>query len=126
MNYYTGTTNFAESVAIFEVKLENKQGKNCNVTFRLDAEKEKGDRNTICLHSCVQMLLDDFTLKIRPYGENANDGWRIELLEINDNRYSLDGKVPQFWVDGDKGGDYDSLPLCYGGKWCRLKKIGAD
>ena len=125
MTYYTGTTVYGESVAIFEVNLENKQDKNCNVTFRLDAEKEKGDRKTICLHSCVPMLLDDFTLKIRPYGENANDGWKIELLEINGNRYSLDGKVSQLWVDGDKGGDYDA-PLCSGGKWCILKKIGTD
>ena len=123
MTYNTGTTIYAESVADVEIKIEYKVVQNCDITFWIDYEKVKGDRNTICLKSCSKKPHDNYIVKIRTLGENANDGWKIELLEINDSRYSLDGKVPQFWIDGDKGGSYDA-PLCFGEEWCELKKIG--
>ena len=98
------------------------------MNFVLSGKKNRGEEITLCDKTCTDGNLENAIVKIQ---QKSWDGWGIEHIQVKDihgNRspYSLDGKVKQFWVDGNKNGNYDGLSKCTWGKWCDLYKIGKN
>ena len=101
-------------------------GSGCVMNFVLSGKKAKGEEKTLCDKTCHDTNLENAIIKIL---QKSWDGWGVEHIEIKSSSgsrapFSLDGKVKQFWVDGNTNGKYDGLLKCTNGKWCDLKKIG--
>lgn len=126
LTYKTRSTPHAGTLGTAKVSIATDSG--CAVNFVLSGKKNRGEETTVCDKSCPDGNLENAIVKIQ---QKSWDGWGIEHIKIKDidgNRspYSLDGKVMQFWVDGNKNGNYDGLSKCTWGKWCDLYKIGKN
>ena len=126
LTYKTRTTPFADTLGTAKVSVTTDSG--CTVDFVLSGKKNRGEETTVCDKTCTDGNLENGIVKIQ---QKSWDGWGIEHIKIKDihgtrSSYSLDGKVKQFWVDGNKNGRYDGLSKCTWGKWCDLYKIGKN
>jgi len=123
LTYKTRTTPFADTLGTAKVSITTDSG--CTVDFVLSGKKNRGEETTVCDKTCPDGNLENGIVRIQ---QKSWDGWGIEHIKIKDihgtrSSYSLDGKVKQFWVDGNKNGRYDGLSKCTWGKWCDLHKI---
>ena len=129
LTYKTRTTPYAGTLGTAKVVVTDLGDPHCTMSFVLGGRKSKGGEKTICDKSCPAASLENAIVKIQ---QKSWDGWGIEEIVIKNALenlgdrapYSLDGKVKQFWVDGNLNGNYDGLLKCSHGKWCDLKKIG--
>jgi hypothetical protein len=103
---------------------------NCKIVFSLDENKVKGVTESVCRDvTCPSGRDSPKDVKIR---QTSDDGWSIQNMQIQTYpassdfiTYSLDGKLTQFWVDGDNDDDPDT-PVCTDGKWCNLMRVDVE
>ena len=126
MRYDTRRTKYGESSGVAEVEVKPSEYSNCTLLFLLSTPKVQGDNGLEC-HNTTCFSGVGLTQHVR-IRQNSSDGWAIEKMQIqtypgssNFNTYSLDGKSPSFWVDGNTD-TYDK-PSCTDGNWCTLSLV---
>ena len=118
--------NDADSEDTAEVEITFSNDTNCQIQFLLSGKKDSGGTKLECnVVACPSGIDSPQHVRIR---QDGDDGWFIENIEIQTYpgsldfiTYSLDGQIPQFWVDGDTGNS--AFPYCSNGKWCDLKIV---
>ena len=126
LRYETGEQNDAASSGDAKVEVVFSNDADCKIEFLLNETKTKGVAQSKCRNVTCPYVTHPKDVKI---SQASDDGWSIESLEIQTYpessdyfTYSFDGKITQFWVDGNNDGDY-SNPACTDGEWCNLMRV---